>query len=307
MFRCQSCHAGYLDPRPNATSIDRAYQTYFTHDAAQSTDIEAGIPPSRVRLWVRACLNSYRNAHWHMALAPSNTFGCYLVTCAPPLRAQVHQQMRHLPRQPPRPGAQLLDVGCGNGAFLELARTAGWHVRGLDFDPKAVASARKRGLDVVEGNIEQLQDQATAYDWICCSHVIEHVHNPIDMLQQLHSLLRPGGTLWLQTPNIASLGHERFGPHWRGLEPPRHLTLFTPDGLQRAVANAGLSTEAIDLAWLANFSVHRMSQALAMPGAAANRHGSMRAQLKSLVYATRQNLAPQRAEFITLLAKRPAT
>ena len=243
---CQSCNAAYLDPRPNIQSIGKAYKNYFTHEKTDSPKSQSseGVSYSttwlaKLRQWGQSGLNGYRNARWNMTLEPTNTWGRWLVPCIWPLRSLVINHMRHLPRRLPKTGGSLLDVGCGNGDFLRLAQAAGWDVQGVDFDPLAVEAARKHKLDVRHGGLEQVQERKGSYDWITCSHVIEHVHDPVQWLSDMHALLRPGGTLWLQTPNIDSWGHHKFGPNWRDLDPPRHLVLFTLSGLCKKLNDAG--------------------------------------------------------------------
>jgi SAM-dependent methyltransferase len=74
------------------------------------------------------------------------------------------------------------------------------------------------------------------------SHVIEHVHDPVATLGAVFSLLRPGGFLYVDTPNIDALGHESYGRYWRGLEPPRHLVLFNRNSLRDLLRAQGFET-----------------------------------------------------------------
>ncbi|WP_394792136.1 class I SAM-dependent methyltransferase [Rhodoferax sp.] len=213
--------------------------------------------------------------------------------------------MRHLPKRPPRPGARLLDVGCGNGAFLAMAKAAGWQVQGIDFDPQAVAAARSRGLDVICGGLDQILEQEGTYDCITCSHVIEHVHAPRHWITQMHALLRVGGRLWLQTPNISSRGHARFGPDWRGLEPPRHLVLFTPDSLSKLLEESGFTAKLRNIPIIMALSAHKASHALANgqpPGTKARWPYYL--SYTTWMDVMRQTLKIQRAEFITIEAVR---
>ena len=115
----------------------------------------------------------------------------------------------------------------------------GWQVVGVEPDPQAAAVARSRGLDVRLGGIEVLDGFTGEFDWITMSHVIEHVHDPIGLLRACHRLLRPEGRIWIETPNLDSLGHSIYASNWRGLEPPRHLVLFTYLSLRRALSEAG--------------------------------------------------------------------
>ena len=57
-------------------------------------------------------------------------------------------------------------------------------------------------------------------------------------------MLAPGGRLWLSQPNLASLGLQRFGSDWRGLEPPRHLSLYNFKSLERLLSEAGFTNIA---------------------------------------------------------------
>ena len=309
LHSCQSCSAAYLDPRPDMQSIGKAYSNYFTHEkfAPEKNWLDENTAHSTswlssLRQWGRAGLNGYRNARWNMALEPANAWGRWLVPCILPLRSLVINHMRHLPRRLPRIGARLLDVGCGNGDFLQLAQAAGWDVKGVDFDPLAVAAARKHNLDVRHGGLEQVEEDKGTYDWITCSHVIEHVHDPVQWIHDMHALLRPGGTLWLQTPNIGSWGHQKFGPNWRDLDPPRHLVLFTLPGMCKALTNAGFShPNPRQLPAFVISSVIATSEALRNGQEATLSFRLLHLRrLRYLLPALLQSFSKKRAEFITL-------
>ncbi len=118
-------------------------------------------------------------------------------------------------------------------------RDLGWRVQGVDFDPDAAALARGKGLNVVVGTIESQGYTADSFDAVTLNHVIEHVPNPLGLLRECHRILKPGGRLFLATPNSRSLGHRIFKQSWRGLEPPRHLQVFTPSALRRLLLEVG--------------------------------------------------------------------
>jgi len=135
-------------------------------------------------------------------------------------------------------------VGCGNGAFLKTAQTLGWSVQGIEPDPAAVETARRAGLPVeqgllVENTFAGRGEEETAFEAITLNHVLEHLHDPMRTLRLCYDLLRPGGVLWMATPNLASLGHRRYGPCWLHLDPPRHLVLFTPRSLKESLSRVG--------------------------------------------------------------------
>ncbi len=141
-----------------------------------------------------------------------------------------------------RPG-RLLDVGCGKGDLLAEMKKKGWVVQGLEFDKKAAAAARAlHGIDVLVGNLQDVQRLGVRYDVISMSHVIEHVPHPVRFLQEAKGLLAPDGVIALKTPNAASYGHMKFGRNWRGLEVPRHLNIFTEEALRKCAVKAGFES-----------------------------------------------------------------
>lgn len=235
LYQCGKCGSGYLDPRPTPESIGKAYRNYYTHDACEQSGVEDLDFAGRLR---RLLANGYRNfrygtQHHHASLL--GAFGVYLL---PVHRRVIDREMRHLPR--PEPGSRLLDVGCGGGKFLARAYDAGWRGIGLDPDPIAVEQAQARGLDVRRGGVEKLEGiESSFFDVITLGHVIEHVHRPIDLLRSCYRLLKSGGRLWLETPNLNSVGHSIFGSSWRGLEPPRHLVLFTYASMRNLLCRVG--------------------------------------------------------------------
>lgn len=239
--QCTACGSGYLDPRPTPESIGKAYAEYYTHGG------QSRAPASRLKAAVKRALQSLSetySASLADAQGPARSLGTRLrvalVKALPPCREVIDSRYRHL-RQP-RPGAdRLLDLGCGAGDFLERAQLLGWRAEGVDFDPKAVAVAQGRGLKAVVGSVDSYAAARDAFDVITCCHVIEHVYDPRELLAAIHRILKPGGQLWIETPNIASAGHRLFGRAWRGLEAPRHLAIFDHHALVRMVRATGFA------------------------------------------------------------------
>ena len=228
---CLSCGSLYLSRRPTTASIAKAYSSYYTHGDSKSVHVDDN---GHSLLWRWS--NDYMNVRFGAARTPATPSGHWILPMMPPLRQQLDFFYRHLP---PRPG-RLLDVGCGNGVFLLRARDAGWQVEGLEPDPAAAEAARRSGLVVENGTLDTFVPPKL-FDVVTASHVIEHVHDPRHFLKQIFALLRPGGQVWLATPNANSLGRWWYGPHWRGLEPPRHMTVLSPRALVLLLRQAGFS------------------------------------------------------------------
>nr|WP_283937769.1 class I SAM-dependent methyltransferase [Sphingomonas hankyongi] len=229
MWRCGGCGSGYLDPRPDERSIGRAYERYYTHEQQRPIADHSWIGRWRTKLG-----NGYRNALYGTQLRPSSKAGPILAALVPPLRWPADVAFRYLPRS--KPGSRVLDIGCGNGDWLAFPKQAGWQVAGVEPDENARRAGSDRGFDI-RPSLSDFSNEA--FNALTLSHVIEHVHDPLSTLQTCHELLIPGATIFIDTPNLDSVGHRIYGKNWRGLEPPRHLVLFNREGLHRALEASG--------------------------------------------------------------------
>jgi 2-polyprenyl-3-methyl-5-hydroxy-6-metoxy-1,4-benzoquinol methylase len=232
-----ACRCLWLDPCPTPEAIGVAYNTYYTHGmrarwveqaveqvwgfaaksylAARFADYEAGLPRAAARAFA------------------------FALRAAPELFLHLELLLRHLPA--PRPGQTLLDIGCGEGLALKVLDSVGWDVQGQDFDDKAVRAAASRGLRVHHGSIESCAFASASFDAVTMSHVIEHVHEPASFLREILRILKPNGTLVSITPNVLGANHQRFASAWRGLEPPRHLVMFSAPALSELALRVGFN------------------------------------------------------------------
>lgn len=143
-----------------------------------------------------------------------------------------------------RPG-RILDVGCGNGAYLASLATCGFDVLGVEISPRAAGLVRGRGLPVLVGDFLEVPLPAGAFDVVAMNHYLEHSPDPRASLRRARAVLREGGRLVVGVPNFASWARRAFGEDWSDLELPRHLFHFTPKGLGRLVQECGFAVEAI--------------------------------------------------------------
>ncbi len=134
-------------------------------------------------------------------------------------------------------GKKILDVGCGEGQFVDFALRRSWDVLGIELSDSAVALCEKFGLPVKKADVFDRSLHQASFDMIMLSEVIEHVPNLIDFVKRLEQLLAKGGVLYLTTPNFNSLDRRVLGADWRVIH-PEHITYFTPRTLSRLVARA---------------------------------------------------------------------
>jgi SAM-dependent methyltransferase len=144
----------------------------------------------------------------------------------------------------PTGGRRLLDVGCGNGAFLRQAREAGWE--GVGVEPSG-ASARDShdslGVTVLTCNLEEAPLDPGSFDVVSFWHVLEHVTDFRSALRAAARLLAPGGGLVIAVPNFESWECRFYRNRWALFDVPRHVNFFTPANLRMLLGECRLEVE----------------------------------------------------------------
>ncbi len=137
----------------------------------------------------------------------------------------------------------ILDVGGGNCELLDLAKNIDKRVNYtelLDLDEESISQAIIKGHSGFKGKIEDFETEKK-YDLIFLVNLIEHVYDPLLILQKLQKLLNPGGLIYIKTPNWKSLDERIFRNHnWVGYHCPRHWILFSKKSFTRLANKANL-------------------------------------------------------------------
>jgi 2-polyprenyl-3-methyl-5-hydroxy-6-metoxy-1,4-benzoquinol methylase len=201
VVRCKHCHLIYVNPRMNATALEKFYSFDNPTDMAfvQGWFIENA---------------DLQQTTWKRLLR--------LIRCD-------------------CPSGSVLDVGCGAGSFLSAARDMGYQVLGQEVAPHFIDYCRTQiGLKVLEGELETLDLEPASFDCVTAFDVIEHHPDPLRLLHAMRRLLKPGGFVILSTHDIGNLFARWYGARWRYIAPIGHLTYFTQETLGRMVTACGL-------------------------------------------------------------------
>lgn len=138
-------------------------------------------------------------------------------------------------------GKTLLDIGCGNGAFISFAERNGFKCYGLDIDQNSIKAAKSRNLQqsVFEhgfvNNLGQLQHFPQKYDVITMFEVFEHLDNPRETIARIRSLLNDGGYFIGSLPNIERFAMWQYNMDYE--RPPYHMTYWTVSSWKNFIGN----------------------------------------------------------------------
>jgi len=145
---------------------------------------------------------------------------------------------------------RLLEIGCGEGDFLELAETEGWDVTGIEYSGAASERARrrlKRG-QVICGELRDASLASGQFDLCVISDVLEHVRSPLEFLREIHRVLKPRGVLFVSTPSTDSWSARLLRQNWMEFK-TEHLTYFDRQTLQTALFKTGFREVIVQPGW----------------------------------------------------------
>lgn len=230
IVRCCRCGLAYLNPRVALEELRRVAPTGFGPALARPPHRSAFHGSRLLRSATRWALAHYLG-YRHLAHGQPD----------PLTRLLARLRARRLAVKFPTFFGQgrLLDIGCWTGAFLERMRELGWTVAGIEPVPAAAALAREVTETLFVGDLMDAPFPDGSFDVVSAFHVVEHVPDPVGALRRILRWLAPGGVGLVEVPNFAGWGRRIFKSAWHGLDPPFHLSHFTPETLVRTVELAG--------------------------------------------------------------------
>lgn len=207
LAQCVRCGHVSLNPLPKADEVAALYPpTYYTVNPASPLYLHGFIYEKKIQLDIK--------------------------------RIRSYADVRRL--------RSIVDVGCGDAARLFQLRKIvpkDTECIGLDlrFQPDMMERAKQARIDLVEGsesNLGELRD--SGHDLIIMSQILEHLRDPVAVLESLRTKLAAGGLLLVETPSRAGLDYRIFRPrYWGGYHLPRHFHLFTNKSLAESARRAG--------------------------------------------------------------------
>lgn len=247
-----------MNPMPLREDMVRAYKSYYTHSDSRA-------PSCWKRFWTAVKCGYLRSRYGYRKGVGPKWYGLLW------LFAYLHwygiiasrDEATYLPA--PSEGVKLLEIGFGGAVMLERMSSMGWDAYGIDSDPVAVNRAAAMGLNVSLGELSDQHYESESFDCIVMRHVLEHVCDPVEFMQECFRVLKPYGTLVAILPNAAGWGHKLFGSNWVHLDPPRHLFAYGPAALRRIIKDAGLTVEKLFTTVIGAFEVWRVSIEIASP------------------------------------------
>lgn len=141
-------------------------------------------------------------------------------------------------------GKELLDIGCGTGDFLKVARENNWVVSGVEPDVNARKIANEKTGDSVQDISALLEFSDQGFDVITLWHVLEHLPKLEDHIQVFQKLLKPNGKLIIAVPNYKSYDALYYQNFWAAYDVPRHLWHFSQSGMSDLFNKFGFKLSA---------------------------------------------------------------
>lgn len=121
----------------------------------------------------------------------------------------------------------IIDIGCGDGYFLEAAKQRGWNVYGTEFTDIAIQSCSAKAIRMRKGILDSSNYENIEFDVVTSFEVIEHINNPQSEIKSIKKILRNGGLFYFTTPNFNSISRLILKTKWNVIEYPEHLSYYT--------------------------------------------------------------------------------
>ena len=141
----------------------------------------------------------------------------------------------------------ILDIGCGSGRFLYQMKLEGWKTFGVEISKSAADLGNKlENLNIFNGEIIDAKFDAESFEYVRSNHSFEHIHNPLEVLAEIHKVLKKDGKLFIGVPNINSFNAYFFKKYWWYLGVPVHTYSYSVKTLSEILEKSGFVVENVN-------------------------------------------------------------
>lgn len=138
----------------------------------------------------------------------------------------------------------LLDIGCAMGTFMEMAAES-WDVYGIEISSYASKIAKEKKLKVFNGRLQNAPYINSKFDIVTLWDTIEHLNDPLETVQFIGKMLKPGGIIALTTPDVGSAVARISGKYWHLYNIPQHLSYFSKNTIGDLLNKGGFKVKEI--------------------------------------------------------------
>lgn len=189
---CQFCDFGFLKEQMSNGSAELLYNKYYPYEFVPDFELSWSKRDSAAARLYRWVSGNIELAHFA------------------------------LPRQ------RVLDVGCGTGDSLAIAKGRGADILGLELDSRCIQVLAKRGIPYFKGSLTDFAENTSqVFDLIIMNQVLEHIHNPTEFVRTASSLLAPSGRIAISSPHFNSLWRLCLKRQWIHWHVPYHVSFFS--------------------------------------------------------------------------------
>lgn len=228
LYQCKSCGLIFIYPKPLIKQLNRHYPPYYSvySDSGEVKNI-------------RKIYSLLEVIHHYINLEPNIPllFKFFIVSLFP-LRP-FFRTTKFVKK------GNFLDVGCGVGYFLLIMKLMGMETFGVEPGDFNKNLSQEYGLNIYHGDLFEARYKNEFFDVITLNHVLEHVYEPLDLMNELNRILKSEGHLIIGIPVHDSIAFKIFGKYWAQLDIPRHLNTFSINSLKKIANKTGFRIEKI--------------------------------------------------------------
>ena len=151
-------------------------------------------------------------------------------------------------------GGRLLDIGCASGEFVELSKES-FDSEGVEINKRTAETGKKKGLKINIGTVYSINGKQK-YDVITMFQVIEHLTNPKITIKKVNDLLKSGGYLYIETPNMGGASFKFLRERHTHISNFGHVCLFNKNSLVKLIESSGFKLKKHEFYGGLDFSTH---------------------------------------------------